>query len=422
MLTREQNDRLTRVGPRTPMGKTLRRYWVPALLSEELAQNDGPPVRVRLLGEDLIAFRATNGAVGLVSAFCPHRRAPMFFGRNEDCGLRCVYHGWKFDRHGACVDMPSEPPDSLFKTKVTIDAYPTWEGGGCVWAFLGDRTDMPAPPDFELVRAPATHRFTTKTLESCNYLQALEGGLDSSHATIMHNRAIGDLSFLKNYDETVPAISVSPTDYGYAYSGVRDKGDRQWVRLYHYVMPFTQIRAHIAISPHKENPLIKGHFWVPIDDTHTWTYNWFYSAEPGIPVTPEFVELSESSSGRGSVHCLPDDPYRLRQNAENDYLIDRDVQKRRTFTGIPGINTQDIALQEGMGPIVDRTKEHLGTTDRAVIVMRQLLLEAVAAVEAGRPPRGIDASSYRNVRALDHMIAKDLDWTDALREERLAKF
>ena len=422
MLTPEDNERLTRVGPGTPMGKLMRRYWLPALLSEELPEPDGAPVRVRLLGEDLLAYRDTTGAVGLVSAFCPHRRAPLFFGRNEECGLRCVYHGWKFDRSGACVDMPSEPPDSLFKTKVTIDAYPTWEGGGCVWAYLGDSATQPAPPDYELVRVPATHRFTTKTFEDCNYLQALEGGLDSSHATIMHNRNIGDLSFLENYERTVPGINVTVTDYGYNYSGVRLRDGNQWVRLYHYVMPVTQIRGHIVTSEYKQNPLIKGHFWVPIDDTHTCTYNWMYSAERTIPLTSEFAEISETSSGRGTAAADPNDRYRLIQNLANDFLIDREVQKTQTFTGIAGVNTQDLAIQEGMGPIVDRSKEHLGTTDRAIIVMRQLLLEAIATAESGGTPRGVDASSYRDVRALDHLVPKELDWHVALREQRSAQF
>jgi phenylpropionate dioxygenase-like ring-hydroxylating dioxygenase large terminal subunit len=422
MLTPEQNERLTRVGPGTPAGNLMRRYWLPALLSEEVPEADGAPVRVRLLGEELVAYRDTSGAVGLVSAFCPHRRAPLFFGRNEEHGLRCVYHGWKFDRGGTCVDIPSEPPDSPFRNKVRIEAYPTWEGGGCVWAYLGDPALQPPPPAYELLRAPATHRFTTKTYEDCNYLQALEGGLDSSHATIMHRKDIGDLSFLRDYERTVPGISVAPTDYGYSYSGVRKLDTNQWVRLYHYIMPMTQIRGHIATSPYKQNPLIKGHFWVPIDDTHTWTYNWFYSADPTIEVTPEFAAHSEESSGRSGVWTNADDRYRLLANRTNDYLLDRAVQKTQSFTGIPGVNTQDIAVQESMGPIVDRSLEHLGTTDRAIIVMRQLLLEAVAVVEAGGTPRGVDSAAYHDVRALDHVIPGELDWHDALREASLAKF
>src|SRR5580704_11131451 len=162
MLSPADNERLTRVGPGTPMGNLFRRYWIPALLTEEVLEPDGPPVRVRLLGEDLVAFRDSEGVVGLISAFCPHRRAPLFFGRNEECGLRCVYHGWKFDRNGVCVDMPSEPPDSLFKTKVTVGAYPTHEAGGIVWTYMGPPELRPQPPDSELLRAPATHRHVSK--------------------------------------------------------------------------------------------------------------------------------------------------------------------------------------------------------------------------------------------------------------------
>src|SRR5579875_720451 len=177
MLTPQENERLTRVGPGTPMGNVFRRYWLPAALSSELPEPDCPPVRVRILGEDLVAFRDTEGKVGLVSAYCPHRRAPMFFGRNEECGLRCVYHGWKFDRTGTCVDMPSEPPDSLFKTKVTIKSYPTWEGGDLIWTYMGPPAEQPPVPDYEYVRAPKTHRFVSKTLQRCNYLAALDGGV-----------------------------------------------------------------------------------------------------------------------------------------------------------------------------------------------------------------------------------------------------
>ena len=155
MLSKEDNERLTRAGPGTPMGKVFRRYWLPALLSSELPEADGAPVRVRLLNEDLVAFRDTNGEVGLVDAYCPHRRAPMFLGRNEKCGLRCVYHGWKFDSRGKCLEMPTEPKDSTYKDKIRIKSYPVWEGGGMVWAYMGPHADMPPPPDMELIRAPA---------------------------------------------------------------------------------------------------------------------------------------------------------------------------------------------------------------------------------------------------------------------------
>src|SRR6185312_16358187 len=198
MLTKEENERLTRVGPGTPMGNVFRRYWLPAALSSELPEPDGAPVRVRILGEDLIAFRASDGTIGLVSAYCPHRRAPMFFGRNEENGLRCVYHGWKFDVGGNCVDMPSEPPGSLFKTKVTIENYPTYEAGGIVWAYMGPVEKKPEPPDYELLRVPGTHRFVSKTFEHAHFAQALEGGLDTAHSSFLHNMNLGDRSFLRN--------------------------------------------------------------------------------------------------------------------------------------------------------------------------------------------------------------------------------
>jgi phthalate 4,5-dioxygenase len=423
MLSPSENERITRVGPGTPMGNVFRRYWLPAALSSELSEPDGAPIRVRLLGEDLVAFRDTAGAVGLVSAFCPHRRAPMFFGRNEECGLRCVYHGWKFDTNGTCVDMPSEPADSLFKTKVAIEAYPTWEGGGYVWAYLGPREMQPPLPDFELVRAPETHRFVSKMFEDCNYLQALEGGMDTSHTHFLHKRGFGNLSYMQNYAETVPRIDVYPTDYGYMYTGIRIVGERQWVRGFHYLMPSVQMRGDVEgfdPSPDKV-PKIDGHIWVPIDDDTTFVYNFMYAVDPARPIVYDGAIAFEYFAGRGPNDYAEN--FRLKKNLANDYHIDRGAQKRgESFTGIEGINTQDFAVQEGMGAIVDRSKEHLGTTDRAVIVLRKQLLEATDVVEAGGSPRGTDPTTYRTVRALDHYIPADADWREALKREMTAVF
>jgi len=422
MLKPEENERLTRVGPGTPMGKLYRRYWIPAALSSELAEPDGPPVRVRLLGEDLIAFRDSSGKIGLVDAYCPHRRAPMFFGRNEECGLRCVYHGWKFDVDGACVDMPSEPPDSLFKTKVSIKAYPTWEGGGMVWTYMGPPDLRPEPPDYELVRAPATHRFVSKTYESCNWVQALEGGLDTSHSSFAHNMSIGDKSYLRNYD-TAPRLEVDRTDYGYTYAGIRKVGEQHYVRAYHFLMPNQQMRGRVMgrRGGFEKVPTINGHLWVPIDDYSTNVYNWMYSYDPKIPLDPETAHELETNYGRAPEQMIPG-TFRLKLNLSNDYNIDRQVQKTTTFTGIVGINTQDFALQEGMGNIVDRSKEHLGTSDRAIIVMRQLLLEAIAANEAGETPRGVDPKTFRHVRAVDLQVNLTGPWREVLKNDMLAKF
>jgi phthalate 4,5-dioxygenase len=422
MLSKEENERLTRVGPGTIMGRTMRSYWLPAALSSEMPEPDGAPVRVRLLGEDLIAFRDSKGEVGLVDAYCPHRRAPMFFGRNEECGLRCVYHGWKFDRDGNCVDMPSEPSDSLFKTKVKIGAYPTWEAAGIIWAYLGPVDSTPELPDYELVRAPATHRHVTKTFEAVNWLQALEGGLDTAHSSFAHNMNIKDKSYVRNAD-TAPRLEVEKTDYGFRYAGIRSVRGDQYVRVYHYLMPAQQCRGGVTADKggFRNPPLIHGHIWVPIDDTQTYVYNWLYSYDPAIPVTEEVAVGYESHAGRG-----PDDyiagTFRLKRNPANDYFIDRQIQKTQTYTGIEGINTQDFAVQEGMGPIVDRSLEHLGTTDRAIIMARQLLLEATHSVEAGNPPRGTDPAAYRTVRAVDKLVPASEPWREALKDEMLAKF
>ena len=301
MLRPEDNVKITRVGPGTPCGELMRRYWQPFLLSSELAQPDCPPVRVRLLCEDLIAFRDTEGRVGLIDAYCPHRRAPMFFGRNEECGMRCVYHGWKFDRHGDCVDMPSEPAGTPLQARVKIKAYPTFEGGGVVWAYMGPREHMPAPPDYEWMRAPETHRFVSKTYEDCNFLQALEGGLDTAHSSYAHNNDIANRDMPRNRDKA-PRLDVELTDYGYRYISTRRNGDAgSYVRVYQYIMPAQQIRGSIIkIEGGRSNlPRFDGHIWVPIDDESCFVFNTMYSYDANTPLPRDFVMAFESRAGRG---------------------------------------------------------------------------------------------------------------------------
>jgi phenylpropionate dioxygenase-like ring-hydroxylating dioxygenase large terminal subunit len=424
MLKPEENERLVRVGPGMPGGALFRRYWQPVLLAHELPAPDGPPLRVRILGEDLVAFRATDGTVGLVDAFCPHRRAPLFFGRNEESGIRCVYHGWKFDVGGRCVDMPSEPPDSMFKDKVTVLAYPTWEGGGMVWAYLGPREAMPPPPDYEWLRVPPTHRFVSKTYESCNYLQGLEGGLDTAHSSFAHNERLNDPTWIRNRD-THPKLEVEKTDYGFRYASTRDLGDDGlYVRVYHYLMPAQQLRGNVtnwAGGKRADVPKLDGHIWVPIDDEHTWVYNMMYGYDGDVPITEEFAWKDESFFGRGKDDLIPG-THQLKAGLGNDYFIDREKQRTKTFTGIRGVNTQDFALQEGMGAIPDRSQERLGTTDRAIIVTRQLLLEACERVANGEEPRGTSPDSYRGVRAYDRVIERDCDWRAEFAGELIAKW
>ena len=423
MLSPEDNERLVRVGRGRPAGELLRRYWLPALLASELPEPDGAPVRVRLLGEDLIAFRDTQGRVGLVEAFCPHRRAPLFFGRNEECGLRCVYHGWKFDVDGNCVDMPSEPAGSPMQAEVKLPHYPTVELGGVVWAYLGPPALQPPAPDYEWLRVPATHRHLNKTFEDCSFLQALEGGLDTAHSSFLHNNRLGDNRLLRNRDGA-PRIDVERTDYGYCYVSNRNAGaDEHYIRVYHFVMPTQQMRGAVtAMDGHRaEVPTLDGHVWVPVDDEHCCVYNWCVSYDRAVPLTQEFRDAHDVRFGRAKSDLVPG-TFHLKRNRENDFLIDRAAQKTRTFTGIEGINTQDFALQTGMGPIVDRSKENLGTSDRAIVTMRRLLLEGTHAVERGEAPLAIDPATYRGVRPHDNLVRGDTNWKQAFAGELVAKW
>jgi phenylpropionate dioxygenase-like ring-hydroxylating dioxygenase large terminal subunit len=412
MLSREDNALLTRVDRGTPMGDTLRRYWIPALLARELPEPDCPPVRVRLLGENLIAFRDTQDRIGLLDELCPHRRASLFFGRNEECGLRCVYHGWKYDVDGRCVDMMNEPGADSFKEKILTTAYPTAELGGIVWAYLGPPDRRPAAPAFAWMRIPATHRQVSKVIQETNWVQGLEGGIDTSHAPILHRLLTmettrpgfkPDNPFVRGKP---PTLALDVTDYGYQYAGIRTLDEaRIHVRTYHYIMPFHQIRPSRSESG---VPLVAGHTWVPIDDENTMVYNWEYSTTDA-PLTAE--DRLERRLGNGPLD-VDQTTFRAKRNRANNYLLDRQVQKTESFTGIDGINVQDRAIQESMGPIIDRSREHLGPADRAVIQARRLLLEAVRTVAEGGTPRGIEPT-YAALAAAEAVLPRDTDWRQA---------
>ena len=412
MLSREDNALLTRVDRDTPMGDALRRYWIPALLARELPEPDCAPVRVRLLGEDLVAFRDTQGRIGLLDELCPHRRASLFFGRNEECGLRCVYHGWKFDVEGRCLDMMNEPDAHSFKDKVFAPAYPTLEAGGIVWAYLGPPERRPPAPAFAWLGIPATHRQVSKVIQESNWLQGLEGGIDTSHAPIMHRLLTTetkrpgfrpDNPFVRG---RAPKLEVDVTDYGYRYAGIRplDEG-RIHVRTYHLILPFHQIRPSRSESG---VPLVAGHTWVPIDDENTMVFNWEYSTTEA-PLTDE--DRLERRLGNGPLD-VDQTTFRSKRNRGNNYLLDRQVQKTETFTGIDGINVQDRAIQESMGPIIDRSREHLGPADRAVIQARRLLLEMVRTVAEGGVPRGIEPT-YAALAAAEAVLPREADWREA---------
>jgi hypothetical protein len=288
---------------------------------------------------------------------------------------------------------------------------------------MGPKERLPPEPDFEWLRAPLGHRFVSKTFENCNWLQGLEGGLDTAHSSFAHNNHFGDNSVLRQRDRT-PKIDVERTDYGYYYVSTRDMGEEgNYVRVYHYLMPAQQMRGNTMgwFGGKDEMPRIDGHVWVPIDDGQTFVYNWICTYDKTIALKPEWVERRESQMGRGSKDLIPGS-FRLKRNQTNDYLIDRGMQKSKNYTGIAGINTQDFALQEGMGPICDRSREFLGSSDKAVVAMRRLLLEAIDVVEKGGDPRGLDPKTTRGVRAHDNMVPKDKDWREMFEMELVAKW
>jgi len=419
MLSREDNELLTRVDRGTPMGTTMRRYWIPALLAWELPAPDCPPVRVKLLGEELVAFRDTQDRIGLIDEYCPHRRTALFFGRNEECGLRCVYHGWKFDVGGRCVDMMNEPEHLHCKEKISVTSYPTVESGGVIWAYLGPPELRPPLPTFAWAQAPATHRHVSKVIQETNWLQGLEGGVDTSHAPILH-RVLKANSARPGFKPThpfvrskAPTLVVDLTDYGYQYASVRPLDEANvHIRTYQFILPFHQIRPSQSEGGHA---IMSGHIWVPMDDETTMVFNWDYSET--APLTDD--DRLERRLGNGPLD-VDQSTFRSIRNKRNNYMLDRQVQKTETFTGIEGINAQDRAIQESMGRVVDRTREHLGPADKAVIQARRLLLQAVKTVGEGGTPRGI-AGTYYGLRAVDAVLPRDADWRGALTPEMVAE-
>ncbi len=408
MLKREDNELLVRVGPGTPMGELFRRFWLPALLPSELPAADCDPVRLRILGEDLVAFRDSNGRIGILHELCPHRRASLFYGRNEDCGLRCVYHGWKFDVEGNCVDQPSEPPGSSFKDKIKQVAYPAREWGGFIWIYMGPADQMPELPELEWAMLPASHRWQAKWLYEANYAQGIEGELDSAHTGFLHDTRtpVGEMTAgmaeASTYwaGDKAPALTVQQTDYGFYYgSRRRYADDRYYWRVTQYLLP------SFAMIPMPKWP-ISCRAYVPIDDENTLVFNTSYNAE--APLTAE--DLAPLEAGLGPAPKLIPGTFMPQLNARNSYGLDRAMQRTRNYTGIAGINNQDRAIVESMGPICDRWNEHLGTSDIAVIAMRRRLIEEAKALQRGQAPRAAHSGALYGVRPLD-IIAPTADLT-----------
>jgi len=395
MLTREENERLTRVGPGTPMGELFRCFWLPGLLTEELPTPDGAPIRTRILGEDLVAFRDTNGQVGFIAANCPHRGASLFFGRNEESGIRCVYHGWKFDVTGQCIDMPSEPTESNFKAKIKATAYPARERGGVIWIYMGPQERVPELPELEWARVPEDQCQVSKVLTEANWMQMLEGDIDTSHSMFLHSSTEPSLRQtsrrLDMVNDRSPRLSVKQTDYGLAYGGRYDTMDGQfnW-RVTLWLMPCYSIVANKAWP-------VTARAAVPADDEQTNVFSIRYSAVGAFPKI--------DTGGKRTTYRLPDgkfvDTTRQIANKENDYLVDREAQRTRNYTGIERIFDQDRAVTDSMGPIGDRTKEHLGTSDLAIVGMRRRLQSLLDDLGRGiEPTAPLDGELY-HVRGCD---------------------
>lgn len=422
MLKQEENEKITRTGAGTPMGELLRRYWIPALLANEMSEPDGAPVRVRLLGEDLVAFKNTSGKISLLDAYCPHRGVELFYGRNEECGLRCIYHGWKFDAEGNCVDMPNEPSKSNFQNKVKIKSYPCWEAGGVIWTYMGTESEMPPKPDYEWLRAPESHRFVSKTRVAFNWVQAFEGAIDTSHSSFLHNNDLADKNALRTRSPN-PQLEVIKTPYGYDYAGIRDIGDgRHYVRAYNYIAPFLTARGNVvewSKGGREKYPTIMLFICIPIDDENTFIYTPMYSADPMIAIPHEYAMEVEKLYGRHTEDMIPGSNFELKRNRSNDFMINREVQKKKTYSGVDGINTQDYALQNSMHGrrIADRTRERLGTSDSAVIAFRRVLLKALEDMGEGKELPGLDPSTYHDRRPYDKIIHEDVNWREGLKED-----
>ncbi|MFZ5692198.1 MAG: Rieske 2Fe-2S domain-containing protein [Pseudomonadota bacterium] len=416
MLRKEQNDLLTQTGPGTPMGEMFRQYWIPALLAEELPENDCPPVRVKLLSERLLAVRDSDGRYGLIDEFCAHRGVSLWFGRNEEAGIRCPYHGWKYDVTGQCVEVPSEPEESGFCKKIKLTNHPLVKIGDILWTYMGKPEQQPPLPEWEFALVPPEQTFTSKRFQECNWLQAMEGGIDSSHVSFLHRGNLNSDPLFKgakgnqyNLKDSQPVFEVVEQPGG-LYIGARrnaEDGKYYW-RITPWVMP-----SFTMVPPRGDHP-VHGHFWIPIDDENCWA--WSFDYHPVRALTTD--ERNAMKDGKGIHVRYTPGTYRPLANKDNDYLMDRAAQKAGiTYSGIEGIAMQDASLQESMGPVVDRTKENLVSTDNGIIMARHRLLKAVRNLrEKGTTPPGVDPAHHRT-RSAAIVLPPDKAFKDAARED-----
>ncbi len=418
MLSEQDNQLLCRVGPGTPVGDLMRHYWIPAIRSDEIPEVDSAPIRVRLLGENLIGFRASSGQVGLVKDACPHRGASLFFGRNEEDGLRCVYHGWKFDVTGACVDMPSEPAESNFRSKVRTVAYPTQERGGVIWAYMGSPAEAPDLPMLEGNMQPEGQSYIYNLFCEGNFMQNWEGDMDTVHAAFLHgsftpaqNLPSGSVQSIVQ-ENKAPRFSVLDTEWGTSYGAYRPaEEDTYYWRISHILFPFYSMIPNGTLG--------RAVFWrayVPIDDEHTMMWTQIAG--------PEFEKRINGLTGRlnwrpSTTHWLG--RYHLTQDQYNDFLIDREVQTSGTsYTGIPGgARPEDMAMTWSMGDIYDRSHEHLGTTDALIIRTRRRMLAAARALRDSRTlPPGAESPEVYAQRSGQVILRRTVDWWKETQELR----
>ena len=413
MLTTEENDLLCRVQGDAPMGRLMRRHWTPVCLIEEVSEPDGDPVRARVFGEDLVVFRDTRGRVGVMDESCPHRRASLVYGRNEDGGLRCLYHGWKMDVDGSVLEMPSEPAAAGMAQKVRHRAYPTQEWGSLVWAYMGPPDTLPEfrPPAW----APTADARVSiaKTLVPCNWAQVLEGAIDSAHSSSLHSSdmvpaRVGGAeatakAWLRPSTDKAPRMQVQRTGYGFRYAALRrpltNAAASDYVRSTVFVAP-----AAALIPPN--NLYNVANINVPMDDTNTA----FYFIAWGHPAhTPEVETWRKFLGQRVGVDL--DENYVPLRNRANNFRQDRERMRAGNFTGITGFPNQDIAMWVTMGPIADRSCDRLGASDMAIVEFRKLMLDAVRAFERGEPAIGTGAAYIPpDVCSFQAIVPKTTDW------------
>ena len=419
-MRQKDSDDLVRIGPGTTMGKLMREYWLPAAMSSEL-KPDGEPIRLLLLGEQLIAFRDSAGRVGVMDHKCPHRCASLFLGRNEDGGIRCVYHGWKFDTQGNCVDMPSVPPERDFKHLVHAKAYKVVERNGLVWVYMGERKEAPPLPQIEATLLPESEVTINFVQRECNWLQALEGDIDTCHFGFLHAGSISpdqvpdDSLFKYTVTNRAPDYHVTDTEAGTMYAAYRGaEEDQTYWRFANFMLPFWTQTPQGKFTEHLHNRA-----WVPMDDTHTMFVSLTWRRHPpslgpdkhGNPM-PGFKRIFDYLPNATDWHGR----WRLDRRLANDWLIDREAQARGgNYTGIDGIHAQDQAVTESMGPITDHLWEHLGPSDMMIMrTRRRLLAVARAFAKTGKAPPGVDNPDIMYpVRSGDFVTEAGLTWRDA---------